>query len=74
MKLIIIIITVHNRDIYDYAHEQVSKGAGGLGGREGKKEGISPLVLFFSLPLPLPIFVPAMQAINKVRCNGSIDV
>ena len=71
--------TLHNRGVYGYAHEQASKG---LWGQEGGKkwgglerEKNKPLFLFpFSPPLPLPLFVPAMQVIDKVRCNGTIDV
>ena len=44
--------------------------------RERAKETSVPFpLLFFSPPsLPLPLFVPAMQVIDKVRCNGTRDV
>lgn len=43
--------------------------------RERAKETSVPFpLLSFSPPLPLPLFVPAMQVIDKVRCNGTIDV
>ena len=75
--------TLHNRGVYGYAHEQETKGVWGQEG--GKKIGglereqkkplfLFPFYPFLPRPLPLPLFVPAMQVIDKVRCNGTIDV
>ena len=51
---------------------------GKMGGGGLEREQKKPLFLFpfypFLPPLSLPLFVPGTQVIDKVRCNGTIDV
>ena len=49
-------------------------GGGGLEREQKKPLFLFPFYPFLPPPLSLPLFVPGMQVIDKVRCNGTIDV
>ena len=63
-----------NRHQKGYGVRRKGKMGGGIRERAKETSVPFPLLSFSPPPLSLPLFAPGMQVIDKVRCNGTIDV